>query len=90
MNGTVEVPSAVFTLAMAAAWLACRASRTFRPWAVALLGNALFHVKFELGLVLGLAVLMVEAGVVRPPRAVLSALFRGARSPVGWRCSHSP
>ena len=83
VNGTVEVPSAVFTLAMAAAWLASRASRTFRPWAVALLGNALFHVKFELGLVLGLAVLMVEAGVVRPPRAVLSALFRGARSPVG-------
>jgi hypothetical protein len=86
VNGTVEVPSAVFTLAMAAAWLASRASRTFRPWAVALLGNALFHVKFEHGLMLGLAVLMVEAGeagVVRPPRAVLSALLRGARSPVG-------
>ena len=86
VSGTVEVPSAVFTLAMAAAWLASRASRTFRPWAVALLGNALFHVKFEHGLMLGLAVLMVEAGeagVVRPPRAVLSALFRGARSPVG-------
>ena len=35
---------------------------------------------------LGMAVLMVEAGdagVVRPPRAVLSALFRGARTPVG-------
>ncbi len=86
VSGTVEVPSAVFTLAMAAAWLASRASRTFRPWAVALLGNALFHVKFEHGLMLGLAVLMVEAGaagVVRPPRAVLTALFRGARSPVG-------
>jgi len=86
VSGTVEVPSAVFTLAMAAAWLASRASRAFRPWAVALLGNALFHVNIEDGLMLGLAVLMVEAGeagVVRPPRAVLSALFRGARSPVG-------
>ena len=86
VSGTVEVPSAVFTLAMAAAWLASRASRTFRPWAVALLGNALFHVKFEDGLMLGMAVLMVEAGdagVVRPPRAVLSALVRGARTPVG-------
>jgi len=86
VSATAEVPSAVFTLAMAAAWLASRASGTFRPWAVALLGNALFHVKFEHGLMLGLAVLMVEAGdagVVRPPRAVLSALFRGARTPVG-------
>ena len=86
VSGTVEVPSAVFTLAMAAAWLASRASRTFRPWAVALLGNALFQVSFEDGLMLGMAVLMVEAGaagVVRPPRAVLSALLRGARTPVG-------
>ena len=30
VNGTVEVPSAVFTLAMAAAWLASRA-RTLGP-----------------------------------------------------------
>ena len=48
-----------------------------------MLGNALFHVKFELGLVLGLAVLMVEAGGGADPAAALSALFRGARSPVG-------
>jgi hypothetical protein len=83
VNGTVEVPSAVFTLAMAAAWLASRASRTFRPWAVALLGNALFHVKFELGLVLGLAVLMVEAGVVRPPRARPLGPLPGSAEPGG-------
>ena len=48
-----------------------------------MIGKALFHVKFELGLVLGLAVLMVEAGVVRPPRPSSRPFFRGARSPVG-------
>jgi hypothetical protein len=86
VSGTPEMPSAVFTLAAAAAWLASRASRTYRPWAVAFLGNALFHLRFEDGLMLGLAMLLVEAsqaGWVRPPRAVVSALFRGARSPVG-------
>src|SRR6516162_2276693 len=86
VSGMPEVPSAVFTLATVAAWLASRASRTYRPWAVALLGNALFHVTFQDGLMLALAVLLVEAGQagwVRPPRALLSALFRGARSPVG-------
>lgn len=86
VNGTMEVPSAVFTLAMAGAWLASRASRTFQPWGVALLGIGLFLVKVQHGLILGLAVVLVEAseaGVVRPPRAVLSALLRGARSPAG-------
>ncbi|RPH68004.1 MAG: hypothetical protein EHM78_20325 [Myxococcaceae bacterium] len=86
VSGTLEMPSAVFTLASAAAWLASRASRTYRPWAVVLLGNALFHVSFQDGLMLAAAVLLVEAGEAgwsRPPSAVLSALFRGARSPVG-------
>jgi hypothetical protein len=83
MNGTQEVPSAVFTLAMAAAWLASRSSRTFRPWGVVVFGLGLFLVRFEYGMMLGLAVLLVEAseaGVVRPPRAVLYVLLRGARS----------
>jgi hypothetical protein len=82
-NGTQEVPSAVFTLAMAAAWLASRSSRTFRPWGVVIFGLGLFLVRFEYGLMLGLAVLLVEAseaGVVRPPRAALYALLHGARS----------
>jgi hypothetical protein len=86
VSGTLEMPSAVFTLATAAAWLASRTSRTYRPWAVVLLGNALFQVSFQDGLMLALALLLVEtsqAGLVRPPRAVASALFRGARNPVG-------
>jgi len=86
VNATVEVPSAVFTLAMAGAWLASRASRTFQPWGVAVLGIGLFLIKAQHGLMLGVAVLLVEAseaGVVRPPRAVLSALLRAARSPAG-------
>jgi len=86
LSGTLEMPSTVLTLAAAAAWLASRASRTYRPWAVAFLGNALFHVRFEDGLMLGLAVLLVEAsqaGWARPPRAVVSALLRGVRNPVG-------
>ena len=81
-----EVPSAVFTLATAAAWVASRTSRTYRPWAVAVLGNALFQVNLRDGLLLALAVLLVEAGEagwVRPARAVLSAPFRGARNPTG-------
>src|SRR5262249_46880902 len=84
VNATLEVPLAVFTLAMAAAWLASRSSRTFRPWGVVVFGIGLFLVRFEYGLMLGLAVLLVEAsdaGLVRPPRAVLYALLRGARSP---------
>ena len=81
-----EMPSAVFTLATAAAWLASRASRTYRPWGVAVLGNALFQLSFQDGLMLAVAVLLVEtgeAGWVRPARAVLSAPFRGARNPAG-------
>ncbi len=86
VSGTPEMPSAVFTLAAAAAWLASRASRSYRPWAVAVLGNALFHLNFQDGLMFALPVLLVEAcqaGGVRPPRAVVSALLRGARNPVG-------
>ena len=85
-SGTLDMPSAVFTLAAAVAWLASRHSRTYRPWALAFFGNALFHVRFEDGLMLGLAVFLVEAaqaGWTRPPRAVVSALFRGVRNPVG-------
>ncbi|HZW88000.1 MAG TPA: hypothetical protein VFF12_02880, partial [Myxococcaceae bacterium] len=86
VNGTHEVPSAVFTLAMAAAWVASRSSRTFRPWGVVVFGLGLFVVRFQDGLMLGLAVLLVEAseaGLVRPPRGVFYALLRGARSPTG-------
>jgi hypothetical protein len=86
VNGMLEVPSALFTLAATAAWLVSRDAKGARPWAVALLGNLLFHVKFQHGLMFAIAVLLTEAiegGAARALRAVLSALVRGVRDRLG-------
>ncbi len=85
-NGMLEVPSALLTLAAATAWLAARDRPTARPWAVALLGNLLFHVRWQHGLIFAAAVLLTEVGWGNLPkcaRAVIAALGRGAKSRSG-------
>jgi hypothetical protein len=82
-NGMLEVPSAVLTLAAATAWLSARERGATHPWALVILGNLLFHVRWQHGLILAGAVLLTEvgiSGVLPGARAVLSALGRGART----------
>lgn len=85
-NGMLEVPEAVFTLGTTVAWIRARETGSERPWAVALLANCLFHVKFQHGLFLTAAVLALEAsgpGWRTGLGAVASALGRAARRPWG-------
>jgi hypothetical protein len=82
-NGMLEVPSAVLTLAASTAWLAARERGAPRPWTLVILGNLLFHVRWQHGLILAVAVLLTEVGVsglIPGARAVLSALGKGART----------
>jgi hypothetical protein len=82
-NGMLEVPSALLTLAASGAWLASRERRDDSPWAVALLGNLLFHVRWQHGLIFAAGVLLTEAGSVSGPaaaRALAAALLRYGRT----------
>jgi hypothetical protein len=85
-NGMLEVPEAVFTLGATVAWIRARESGTARPWALALLGNALFHVKFQHGLFLAVTVLAVEVlgpGGGERLAAIAAALGKALRRPWG-------
>jgi hypothetical protein len=59
-NGMLEPLAALCTLGATAAWVVARERDDARPWAVALLGNLLFHVKFQYGLLFAAAVLALE------------------------------
>jgi len=85
-DAMLEVPSALLTLLAAAAWVSSRESATPRPWGVALLGNLLFHVKWQHGLILAAAVLGTEAcqgDPLRAARAAGAALAEGLRTRAG-------
>jgi len=88
-DGMLEPLSALFTLAAAGAWIAARRSGAARPWALALLGNLLFHVKWQHGIFFAGTVLAFEGASVgtAPARrwvaAVLRSLALGARSWAG-------
>ena len=85
LNGMLEVPAALFTLGAASAWVASRDTGTLRPWGTALLGNLLFHTKFQYGLMFAAAVLgleMLEAGRWRRLQGVGGALFAEMRRPL--------
>ena len=85
-NGMLEVPEAVFTLLATVAWIRARESDSERPWSLALLGNCLFHVKFQHGLFLAAAVLALEAsgpGWRARLQALGRALRRAVRRPWG-------
>ncbi len=57
----LEVPGALLTLAATSAWLASREEGgSGRVWPTALLGNLLFHVKYQYGLLFAAGVLGVE------------------------------
>jgi hypothetical protein len=83
-NGMLEVPEAVFTLGATVAWIHARERGASRPWSLAVLGNALFHAKFQQGLFFAGTVLAVEIlgpGGTHRLRAVAAALGRGLRKP---------
>ena len=85
-NGMLEVPEAVFTLAATVAWIHAREAGSARPWSVALLGNALFHVKFQHGLFFAAAVLLTETlgpGGLGRLAAVARSLLGALRRPWG-------
>ena len=85
-NGMLEVPSALLTLAATTAWLRSRERSLERPWSVALLGNLLFHVRWQHGLIFAAAVLLTEVGVRGVPvcvRGVVAASARGAKTTLG-------
>jgi hypothetical protein len=85
-NGMLEVPEAVFTLGATVAWIHAREVGSARPWGLALLGNALFHVKFQHGLFLAAAVLLTETlgpGGLRRVAAVAGSLAGALRRPWG-------
>ena len=85
LTGMLEVPAALFTLGAASAWVASRDTGTIRPWGTALLGNLLFHTKFQYGLMFAAAVLALEAverGRWRRFSGVGKALLAEARRPL--------
>jgi len=85
-DAMLEVPSALVTLLAAAAWIASRESARSRPWGVAVLGNLLFHIKWQHGMIFAAAAIGFEAweaGASRCTRAVAAALVRCARSRAG-------
>lgn len=85
-NGMLEVPEALFTLGATVAWIHAREAGSARPWSLALLGNALFHVKFQHGLFLAAAVLVTEtlgAGGLRRLEAVAGSVLGALRRPSG-------
>jgi hypothetical protein len=85
LNGMLEVPAALFTLGAATAWVASRDTGTLRPWGTALLGNLLFHTKFQYGLMFAAAVLgleLLEAGRWRRLQGVGGALLAEMRRPL--------
>jgi len=87
----LEAQAALFTLLGTAAWMRMRAGgESAAAWPVALAGNLLFHTKFQYGLLLAGAVLVVEAaslpGRVRA-RVALALLGEGRgwfRRPAAW------
>ena len=85
-NGMLEVPSALLTLGATTAWLAAREGKLERPWMLALLGNLLFHSRWQHGLIFSAAVLLTEVGVTHASeyaRGVALAFGRGARTRMG-------
>ncbi len=88
-DGMLEPLSALLTLAATGAWIAARRRGTARPWSLALLGNLLFHVKWQHGIFFAGTVLAFEgmsAGTAparRSVAAVLRSLLLGARSWAG-------
>jgi hypothetical protein len=85
VNGMLEVPEALCTLAAASGWMASRDTGTLRPWGTALAANLLFHTKFQYGLMFALAVLgleSLEAGRWRRLPAVAGVLLREVRRPL--------
>jgi hypothetical protein len=85
VNGMLEVPAALFTLGAASAWVASRDTQTLRPWGTALLGNLLFHTKFQYGLMFAAAVLgleVLEAGRWRRLPGVGRVLLAEMRRPL--------
>ena len=84
-SGMLEIPGAVFTLAAASAWMASRDWVDVAAWGTALLGNLLFHTKFQYGLMFAAAVLgleAVEGGRWRRLPAVGRALLGEVRQPL--------
>jgi hypothetical protein len=84
VNGMLEVPEALWTLAAASAWMVSRDSRATRPWGTVVAGQLLFHTKFQVGLMFAVAVLVVEgleAGGWRALPRVGGALVRELRRP---------
>ncbi|HYS81989.1 MAG TPA: hypothetical protein VEM76_14865 [Anaeromyxobacteraceae bacterium] len=88
-NGMLEPLGAALTAAALAAWIAARERGAARPVALALAGNALFHVKWQYGIFLAVAVVALEgadgglAAVRRRAAAGLRALAAGTRTPAG-------
>ena len=88
-DGMLEPLSALFTLGSVWAWIASRRGPSQRPVALALLGNLLFHVKWQYGMLLALAVLGLETweGGLAPARrrtaVVVRALAAEGESAVG-------
>lgn len=85
-DGMLEVPAAVFTLGATVAWIHAREVGSARPWSLALLGNALFHVKFQYGLFLAAAVLLTETlgpGGLRRLAGIAGSLLGALRRPWG-------
>jgi hypothetical protein len=85
-NGMLEVPEALFTLGATVAWIRAREVGSARPWSLALLGNALFHVKFQHGLFFAAAVLLTETlgpGVLHRLDGIARSLLGALRRPWG-------
>jgi hypothetical protein len=81
-DGMLEVPSALMTLAATTAWLAARDRAQARPWLLALTGNALFHVKWQHGMIFAALVLgteLLETGAIDALRTAARALWLGLR-----------
>lgn len=78
-NGMLEPLAAALAAAAVAAWIAAREQDRARPWTLALLGNLLFHVKFQYGIFLAVAALALEGLGPAAPRARAAALGRALR-----------
>jgi hypothetical protein len=83
-NGMLEVPEALFTLGATVAWIHARERTVTRPWGLAILGNALFHAKFQQGAFFAATVVAVEMlgpGWAGRLHAVATACLRALRRP---------